>query len=150
MSTNPRIGELSARRSELRSAGRFREAIPLQLELIELLESEKAPADRLAMAHNMASVLYLRAKLGSCAEWHARRALEIPTGDSVKDHEARGTYYLVLAQIVATRCDFEAAHPFGEKAIAEFARFHNPPDEFLARVIGEVQSMKDRTWVQGE
>lgn len=150
MTKNPRIGELSARRSELRRAGRFREAIPLQLELIELLESEKVSPDRLAMAHNMASVLYLRAKLISCAEWHARRALAMNTGDSAKDHEARGTYHLVLAQIVASRCDFEEAHRLGEKALTEFARFHNPPDDFLSRVICEVQSMKDRTWVLEE
>src|SRR5580765_4162480 len=121
---SPRLGQLCSRRSELKSAGRIREAIPLQIQIIDLLEAEGAPDNQLAGAHNMASVLFLRSKLYSDAEEHARRALSLHKGDSTKDHEAYGAYNLVLAQILASRFQYEDAATFGERAIEEYARFH--------------------------
>lgn len=146
MSRSPRIGELSIRRSELKSAGRFREAIPLQLEIIDLLERDGASSNDLANAHNMASVLFLNDQRYDEAERHARRVLSLRTGDSVKDHEACGAYHLVMARILASRFEFGEAAVFGEKAILEYSRFHNPPDEFLSFVIAEVEKMKNHTW----
>src|SRR4051812_4049019 len=107
MSRNPRISELSAKGSLLKSAGQFREAIPFQLELIGLLEEEKADRDRLAMAHNMASVLYFRSKLYSSAERHGRQALAFYSDRSAKGHEALGAFNHVMAQILASRYEFE-------------------------------------------
>lgn len=46
----------------LKDAGRFREAIPFQVEIIEILEAEDSPGNNLPNAHNMASVLYFGAK----------------------------------------------------------------------------------------
>lgn len=143
---NPRLSQLCFRRSELKGAGRFREAIPLQIQIIDLLEAENAPDNQLAGAHNMASVLFLRSKLYSAAEKHARRALSLHKGDSTKDHEAYGAYNLVLAQILASRFEYEDAAAFGERAIEEYARFHNPPDEFLSSVVAQVERIKNRTW----
>lgn len=150
MSSSPRLRDLLFQRSELKGAGRFREAIPFQLEIIELLEAERTTQNQLAGAHNMASVLYLRSKLYSSAEWHARRALALHVGDSVKDHEAFGTYNLVLAQILACRFEFDEAADYGQKAIAEFSIFHSPSDEFLERVLAEVESMRNKTWTPRE
>jgi len=146
MSRNPRIGELSLRRSELKSAGRFREAIPLQLEIIELLELEGSPSKDLANAHNMASVFFLNDQRYADAERHARRALSLHTGDSAKDHEASGAYHLVMARILASRFEYGEAAVFGEKAILEYSRFHNPSDEFLSSVTAEVEKIKNHTW----
>ena len=150
MSHNPRLNQLRSRRSELKHAGRFREAIPLQIQIIDLLETEGAAANELATAHNMASVLFLRSKLYSDAEEHARRALSLHTGDSTKDHEAYGAYNLVMAQILASRFEYEDAAVFGEKAIEEYARFHNPPDEFLSCVVAQVERMRNHTWSPDE
>lgn len=143
---SPYLNKLSLRRSELKDAGRFRDAIPLQIQIIDLLEAEGAPDKQLAGAHNMASVLFLRSKLYDDAEQHARRALSLHTGDSAKDHEACGAYHLVLAQILASRFEYEDATAYGEMAIAEYSRFHDPPDEFLSRVVAEVERMRNHTW----
>lgn len=150
MSRNPRIGELSAKRSLLKGAGQFREAIPLQLEIIELLDEEKADRDRLAMAHNMASVLYLRSKLYSSAEWHGRQALAFHSDQSAKGHEALGAYNHVMAQILASRYEFEEAACFGDAAISEYSHWHTPPDDFLSGIVREVEAMKNRTWISPE
>jgi len=150
MNRNPRIGELLAQRSLLKGAGQFREAIPLQLEIIELLKEEGAASDCLAGAHNMASVLYLRSKLYSSAEWHGRQALALRCGDSAKDHEALGAYNHVMAQILANRYEFEEASRFGQAAIDEYAHWHTPPDDFLTAIIREVESMMNRTWTAPE
>jgi len=151
MSRNPRIGELSAKRSLLKDAGQFHEAIPLQLEIIELLQEEDPDPDRLANAHNMASVLYLRAKLYSSAEWHGRQALALKAdGDSAKDHEALGAFNLVMARILASRSEIEAATDFGQSAISEYSHWHTPADDFLLSIIDEVQSIKDSTWTTPE
>lgn len=146
MNRNPRIGELSLKRSLLKSAGQFREEIPLQLELMELLQEEGAARDYLAGAHNMASVLYLGSKLYSSAEWHAQQALAFHDDDSAKGHEALGAYNLVMARILACRYEFEDAARFGESAIKEYSRCHTRLDEFLGSVIAEIESMKNRTW----
>jgi hypothetical protein len=100
----------------------------------------------LASAHNMASVLYLRVKLYSTAEWHARQALAMHADDSAKGHEAFGAFNLIMARILASRFEFDAAVEFGRKAIAEYARWHDPPDDFLNHVSDEVEAMRDHTW----
>jgi hypothetical protein len=151
MSRNPRIGELMQKRSALKDAGHFREAIPLQLEIIDLLQAEGVDHARLASAHNMASVLYLGAKLYSSAEWHGRQAIAMRAGDdSAKGHEAFGAYYLVMARILASRYEFEEAARFGQSAVVEYSRWHTPLDEFLSGVIQEVESIKNRTWSASE
>jgi hypothetical protein len=150
MNHNSRIGELSMKRSLLKGAGRFRDAIPLQLEIIELLVEEKAGRNGLAMAHNMASVLYLRTKLYSTAEWHGRQALTFHSDHSAKGHEALGAYNRVMAQILACQYKFEEASRFGLTAIAEYSHWHTPPDDLLSGLIHEVEAMKNRTWTAPE
>jgi hypothetical protein len=135
------------KRSLLKDAGHYHEAIPLQLEIIELLQAEGVDQARLASAHNMASVLYLRAKLYSSAEWHGRQAIAMRAGDdSPKGHEAFGAYYLVMARIFASRYEFEEAARFGQSAVEEYSRWHTPPDEFLSGVVQEVELIKNHTW----
>jgi hypothetical protein len=150
MNRNPRISELSAKRSLLKGEGLFREAIPLQLEIIELLQEGNAGACRMALAHNMASVLYLRSKLYSSAEWHGRQALALHCDFTAKGHEALGAYNHVLAQILACRYEFEEAVRFGEIAIAEYSHWHTPADDFLIGIIHDVEAMKKRTWAAPE
>lgn len=141
-----RIGRLSGQRSELKQKGEYRAAIPLQLEIIELLIDADAPQSRIAMAHNYASVLYWRAKLHSSAEWHARQALRIPAGESARDHESRGCYNIMLARILASQYRFDEAAAFGEEAIRKYGFWHTPPDEFLTAIAEEVETMRNRTW----
>jgi hypothetical protein len=146
MSRDSRLNELCLRRSELKHAKRFQEAMLLQVQIIELLEAEGVPKNELAVAHNMASVLCLGCKSYSDAELHARRALSLHEGNSLKDHEARGAYNLVMARILASRFEFQDAVPFGETSIAEYSHFHNPPDEFLSQIVAEVERIKNHTW----
>jgi len=141
-----RINKLSLRRSELKQAGNYREAIPLQLEIIELLEESATPRERLASEHNYASVLYLRCALYSTAELHARHALSLSSGETPRGVEARGCFHMVLAQILAAQYWFEDALPYGENAIRDYGVFHNPPDEFLERIADEVERIRNRTW----
>lgn len=118
----------------------------LQTQIIELLEAEGAPENELAKAHNMASFLLLRCKRYSDAEFHARRALALHNGDSLKAHEVSAAYNFVMARILASRFEFEDAVTFGETSTAEYSHFHNPPDEFLSRLIAEVERMRNHTW----
>lgn len=150
MSHDQRMSELSLKRSLLKSEGRFREAIPYQLEIIELMMEQNPAIEQLANAHNMASVLYLGAKLYASAEWHGRKALALRTDDSAKAHEARGAYNLVMARILASRFEFEEAAVFGQKAIEEYSHWHNPPDEFLRTISAEMDAIKNRTWTPPE
>ena len=150
MIRNPRLRELLGKRSILKGEGLFREAIPLQLEIIELLQEEDANRCRLALAHNMASVLYLRSKLYSSAEWHGRQALALHFDDSVKGHQTRGSLNRNMAQILACGFEFEEAARFGQIAIEEYSYWHNSTDEFLIALIHEVESMKNRTWAAPE
>lgn len=99
---NPqRISELLARRSELKAKGEYQAAIPLQLEILERLSKTEASPERMASAHNYASVLYSGVRSYAMAETHARLALDYPLGDSHKAHESRATYLFVLARILA-------------------------------------------------
>ncbi len=141
-----RIRELSARRSELKAAKDFRAAIPLQLEIIELLEEHSGVQRDLANAHNYASSLYLFCALFHAAERHARLALSLSCDETVKDFEARGCYNRVLAQILAAQYRFEEALPFAENAVRDYSVFHNPPDEYLSQVSDEVEQIRNRTW----
>lgn len=143
---NKRISELSSRRSELKIARDYSGAIPLQLEIIELTEESAMPREMLANAHNYASVLYLHCALYSTAEWHARRALSLSSGETSKDVEARGAYHLVLAHILAAQYRFDEALPHGESAVSDYSVFHNPADEFLSRIIDDVEQIRLRTW----
>jgi len=144
-----RLSRLEWRRSELKSAGNYRAAIPLQLEIIELLsETGVSRQPDLVLAHNYASCLYLGAKLHASGEWHARRALELHTGNSDRDREALGAYHINLARLLAAQYEFDEAVIHGDMAAENYAStpWHNPPDDFLLRIIEEVESIRNRTW----
>jgi hypothetical protein len=150
MSRGPRIGQLKTKRSELKSAGQFSSAIPLQLEIILMLQKDVTEGRELANAHNMASVLYYGAKMYSGAERHARQALALHSDESDKGHETLATYNFMMARILACWHEFEEATRFGELAISEFSHWHTLPDEFFSRVIAEVEAIRNRTWTAPE
>ena len=141
-----RIGELSARRADLKAAKNYTGAIPLQLAIIELLDDHSGLQADLANAHNYVSGLYLFCALFHAAEHHARAALTLSSGATVKDLEARGCYNRVLAQILAAQYRFEEALPFAEDAVRDYSAFHNPPDEYLSQVSAEAEQIRNRTW----
>ena len=141
-----RISELSSRRSSLKAAKDYRGAIPLQLEIIELLEEHAGLRRDLASAHNYASSLYLFLSYFNAAEHHARLALSLACDETVKDLEVRGCYNRVLAQILAAQYRFEEALPFAENAVRDYSVFHNPPDEYLSQVSDEAERIRNRTW----
>jgi len=141
-----RIGELSAQRSNLKAEKDYKGAIPLQLEIIELLQEHAGLQPELANAHNYASSLYLFCALLHAAEHHARAALSLSSGETVKDLEARGCYNRILAQILAAQYRFEEALPFAENAVRDYSAFHNPPDAYLSQVSAEAERIRNRTW----
>ncbi len=130
----------------LKAAKDYKGAIPLQLEIIDLLEEHAGIQQELANAHNYASSLYLFCALFHAAEHHARVALSLASGETVKDLEARGCYNRVLAQILAAQYRFEEALPFAEDAVRDYSAFHNPPDEYLSQVSDEAEQIRNRKW----
>lgn len=141
-----RIGALSMRRSDLKAAKDYQGAIPPQLEIIELLEKHGGHRKELASAHNYASGLYLLCSLYPAAEHHARLALYLSSGETVKDLKSRGCYHRVLAQILAAQHRFEEALPYAENAVRDYSAFHNPPDEYLSHISDEVERIRNHTW----
>jgi len=140
-----RMNELSTLRSQLKQAGNYRAAIPLQLEIIELLGEVAKRKEDVANGHNYASVLYFHCGLYASAEWHARRALDLSQADTARHIEARGCYSFVLARILAAQYRFDEALAFGEAAVRDYGVYHQP-EEFLSRISAEVEQIRNRTW----
>lgn len=147
-SVESRLRELLRRRSDLKDAKDYRGAIPVQIEIIGLLEKGRSPQPQLMRAHNHASVLYLQSALYNAAEHHARIALRMVGSQTAKDLESRGCYHWALAQILAAQSRFDEAVIFAENAVRDYGSsgFHAPPDEFLSRICFETDRMRNGTW----
>ena len=146
MNASPSISDLRFRRSELTAHRDYVTALPLQVEILRLLEDQRGSSEDIANAHNYLSVLYARTKDYPSAEVHARHALAYHSGDSLRDHERSASYHMVLARILKLREQDSEAITHAEIAISEWSIVHNPPDNFLKRIVDEVDAMKRRVW----
>lgn len=146
-SPRKKIANLTFRRSELHRRNDIAGAIPLQFEIIRLLEQLGASARERANAHNMLSVLYTKNRNLAKAELHARQAIDLdPGGDTPEDHDALACYFMNLARTLALQKRLAEAIPFLEAAIKEWTVVHNPPNDFLRARQEELQSMRVGIW----
>ena len=134
-------GSIHLRRSELRHQGRFEEAIPLQLEILEAAQRSGRARD-ISGQWNMLSHLYQMNQQLSKAEEAARQALTTYDNESL---EVLATYEMKLATILADQHRFAEAVQYGEVAVIHFSVFHNPPDDFLAAMQDWVESWEPTT-----
>lgn len=139
---NDRINELRARRSDLKLQGRFREAIPLQLEILKELEFADGIYQR-ANAWNYLSMLYHRVRDYPSAEHAARKALDVYSAELEPNAEVKACYQCMLARILAAQEKFDEAIEYGEAGLQNYAVFHNPPDEFLKARQEDVERMRE-------
>jgi hypothetical protein len=141
------LGQLMLRRSELHQAGAIAEAIPLQIEILRILEERGGPVRDIANAHNYLSVLYTKFGDFTPAEIPARRALELHEGGTTpKDHDALACYSMMLARILCLLGRRPEALPHAETALKEWALVHHPPSDFLTRMEDEVATLKAGAW----
>jgi hypothetical protein len=141
------IGQLRLRRSELHQAGALAEAIPIQIEILRVLEERGGPVSDIANAHNYLSVLYT--KIGDCApaERHARQALGLQrSGTTPQEHDAVACYSMMLARILCLLEQHPEATTYAETALKEWSLVHHHPSEFLRRIEDEVAALKAGTW----
>ncbi len=134
------------RRSELHGRGDVARAIPLQKEILSLLEAGSGSATDLANAHNYLSVLYTKSQDFPLAEVHARRALDLHSGDTPSAHDALACYSMMLARILMLLRRQPEAVPYAETALREWAIIHNPPNDFLRARLDELATMRAGTW----
>jgi tetratricopeptide (TPR) repeat protein len=147
MSTSERIAELRVQRSELHNRGDVARAIPLQREILSLLEAGSGSAKDLANAHNYLSVLYTKSQDFPLAEAHARRAIDLhPRGDTPSADDALACYSMMLARILMLLGRQPEALPYAETALREWAIVHNPPNDFLRARLEELVAMRAGAW----
>lgn len=124
------LDQLRRRRGELKAQGRFKEAIPVQRELLEVLQRSGNIRD-ISNAWNMLSHLYHLNHELIAAESAARNALSIYAIETHPRLETLATYEMKLAIILADQRRFAEAVSNAQSAIEHFSDFHNPPDDFL-------------------
>jgi tetratricopeptide (TPR) repeat protein len=143
MAPSADIHQLSERRSELHRRGDVAGAIPLQVEILRLLEERGSRPRDIANAHNYLSVLYRKSGDFPLAEIHARRALALhERGSSIKDHDSLATYSYVLARILCSLGRQTEAVSYADAALKKWALFHDPTNDFLKSVQNQVAAFK--------
>jgi tetratricopeptide (TPR) repeat protein len=139
---NDRLNELERRRGDLKHQGRFREVIPLQLEILKQLEVTDGIYQR-ANAWNYLSMLYHRVRDYPSAEHAARKALDVYAAELDPNAEVKACYQFMLAKILAAQEKFDEAIEYGEAGLLNYAVFHDPPDEFLRARQEDVERMRE-------
>jgi hypothetical protein len=141
------IRQLSFRRSELHRRGAIAEAIPLQVEILRLLEHRGGSVMDIANAHNYLSVLYTKSGDFSRAEVHALRALDLhEASDTPKAHGALACYSMMMASILMLLGRQPEAIPYAETALNEWSIIHSPSEVFLRARQAELAAMRAGTW----
>ena len=134
------LNQLHHKRFELKQHGRFGEAIPVQLQILEAAQQSGRIID-ISNAWNMLSHLYQLNHQLTEAEEAARQALVEYESESHPKLETQATYEMKLATILADQSRFSEAVQFGELAIQHFSEFHKPPDDFLDSMKEMVELM---------
>lgn len=133
--------QLHKQRSDLKHAGRLAEAICIAEEIVALAKSD---GDLQALTHawNYLSTLQYAAREYDAAELSALEAIATYRGVEPQQDEQLGCYHRVLAQTLACQGRFAEAVAVGQDSIRHYAVFHHPPDDFLRRIMAEVDSME--------
>ena len=116
--------------------------IPIQGEII-VASVQLGGIERIANAWNYLSILLHKIRDYPGAEEAARNALEAYSREEEPKSDNLGSYHLVLSRILAAQNRFAEAVAEADLAVASFAVFHNPPDEFLAARIEEAERMRE-------
>lgn len=128
------------RRSTLKQQGRFEEAIPLQLRILD--EAKKCGSrHEIANVWNYLSMLYYRARQYANAETASLESIANHDGNRPNADETLATYEMLLAHILATQNRFDDAVRYGEFAMLHYATFHDPESDYLTRMKKEVAIM---------
>lgn len=132
--------ELSHKRHELKLQGRFAEAIPVQLQILEFAQ-QTGRICNIANAWNMLSHFYQLNGQLSEAEAAGRNALSVYDDEANPRLEALATYEMKLATILAAQERFDDAVHYGNLAVEHYSDLHDPPDDFLRCIKEEVALM---------
>lgn len=139
---NDRLNDLHRRRDALKTAGRTREMIVLQMAIVS--ETEKIGWTRqLGNAWNYLSALHYQLSNYNAAERAARMALEVHQTDSSHSAERLGCYQFMLARILAAQRKFAEAVHFAEAGLRSHSIFHDPADTFLNERKEEVARLRE-------
>ncbi|MEK7950199.1 hypothetical protein [Luteolibacter soli] len=121
--------------------GKIQEMIPIQREIIHA-SILHGGTERIVNAWNYLSILLGKVCDYPVAEDAARNALEVYSREEHPKLENLGSYHMVLSRILAAQKRFAEGVAEADRAVACFAIFHNPSDEFLAARIEEAERMR--------
>lgn len=129
--------ELHRERSDLKSQGRFDEAILIQQQILKIALRRGFVQD-IANGWNMLSHLQQQSGQLVEAEQSASKALDVYGDETTPRLETLATYEMKLAMILANQQRFAEAVRHGQLALQHFSEFHDPPDDFLKSMTGQV------------
>ena len=134
------LGQLRLMRSQLTHEGRFVDAIPLQLQILEAVQLA-GDTTAISNAWNYLSMLYYRAGYYAAAEHASRESIAVYRQESKPNDETIACYEMLLAQILAAQQRFDDAVVYGTEAVRHYSSFHDPPDDFLIQRQADVDRM---------
>ena len=146
--TRDRYHDLRRQRSDLKTAGKVLEQIPIQIEVVQLASELGLPYE-IATAWSTLASLYYQTQQYEPAEEAAIKSIDNYDPNKLHAEEHLATYKFLLARILAAQKRFVEAVEFGEKALQHFSVFHNPPTEFLGLRTVEVEKMRRHKDQQG-
>lgn len=129
--------ELRRERSDLKNQGRLDEAIPIQEQILKIVQRRGCVQD---IANGWKMLSHLQQQSGQLveAEQSARKALYVYDNETTPRLETLATFEMKLAMILANQQRFADAVRHGQLALQHFSEFHDPPDDFLKSMTGQV------------
>lgn len=134
------LRELKAQRAELRDQGRTADMIPVHEAIVEA--SVGTPDED--GAHNYLATLYLWVGRYAEAEAHGRKALEFSGAREPLNAELVACYEHVLALAIAAQGRYAEAAPIAASGVRHYRASHDPPDDFLQRVMAQASEIGRR------
>ena len=137
---NDALNQIQLHLSQLKQEGRFADAVPLQLQVLEAAQRD-GHIKNISNAWNYLSMLYYRSGSHTEAEQASRESIAVYLNDPSPVDETMACYEMLLAQILASQKKFDAAVACGKTALKLYSTFHDPPDKFLAGIKKKVDLM---------
>jgi hypothetical protein len=134
------LSDLKTRRAELRAQGGTADMIPVQEAIVE---ASVGTLDEDG-AHNYLSTLYLWVGRYVEAEAHARKALDLFGARKPFNAEHVACYEHVLALTIAAQGRYAEAAPIADSGVRHYEVFHDPPDNFLQRIMAQASEIARR------
>lgn len=147
-----KLADLSVRLSDMRDRNDNVGAIPLQLEIIRLLEQTGALRSKRANAHFILSRLYVKNGSLAKAELYARQAIDLAPGDDTPERHFLAGYIMNLARILSLQERRSEAIPFAEAAVNVWTEIVNQrgqrlvSNDYLKAKQDELESIRAGTW----